>query len=159
MLSFLTRVSLTQSRMDPPTVQRQLLLHRGSARNIEGWNFGLDQTALRVSPGESCNSQPSGKTFYTEKSGFRIKQLITLNTAACGEPSSMKGGLPVAISTIVHPNDQISAWELEKKIISSANALNCLFETHWSPISSLSLVNDLRRHVLQSSGKSFCTRA
>lgn len=35
--------------------------------------------------------------------------LPTLNTAACGDPSSMKGGLLVAISTTVHPKDQMSA--------------------------------------------------
>ena len=33
----------------------------------------------------------------------------TLNMAASGDPNSMKGGLPVAISTTVQPSDQISA--------------------------------------------------
>ena len=36
-------------------------------------------------------------------------KFITLNMAASGEPSSINGGLPVAISTIVQPNDQMSA--------------------------------------------------
>ena len=29
--------------------------------------------------------------------------------AACGSPSSWKGGFPVAISMMVHPRDQMSA--------------------------------------------------
>lgn len=33
----------------------------------------------------------------------------TLNMAACGSPSSWNGGLPVAISMMVHPRDQMSA--------------------------------------------------
>lgn len=33
----------------------------------------------------------------------------TLKRAACGEPNSINGGFPVAISTTVQPKDQTSA--------------------------------------------------
>lgn len=37
------------------------------------------------------------------------KALFTLNIAAWGSPSSWNGGLPVAISIMVQPRDQMSA--------------------------------------------------
>lgn len=54
---------------------------------------------------------------------------VTLKTAACGDPNSINGGLPVAISTMVQPRDQISAclmkydsfsilWSLEYRLVS-----------------------------------------
>ena len=45
---------------------------------------------------------------FTFKNMFHMNKLA-LNIAASGEPSSMKGGFPVAISTMVQPSDQISA--------------------------------------------------
>ena len=36
----------------------------------------------------------------------------TLKMAASGEPSSVKGGFPVAISTTVQPRDQMSAYKM-----------------------------------------------
>jgi len=54
--------------------------------------------------------QPS---YYTDSAILTVLNNVltklTLKTAACGDPSSIKGGLPVAISTTVHPSDQISA--------------------------------------------------
>ena len=47
---------------------------------------------------------------YIELSSNSIYFNFTLNTAAWGEPNSINGGLPVAISTIVQPRDQISAY-------------------------------------------------
>ena len=46
-----------------------------------------------------------------------ILKYFTLKTAAWGEPNSMNGGLPVAISTIVQPRDQMSAYNAYHNII------------------------------------------
>jgi len=46
-----------------------------------------------------------------------VQMKHTLKTAACGDPNSMNGGFPVAISTIVQPSDQISAWNEGRSLI------------------------------------------
>ncbi len=47
----------------------------------------------------------------SDKNSVFVQEWVarTLNMAASGEPSSMKGGFPVAISTMVQPSDQMSA--------------------------------------------------
>lgn len=46
---------------------------------------------------------------FTVQYSDSVHNVCTLNMAAWGSPSSWNGGLPVAISMIVQPKDQMSA--------------------------------------------------
>ncbi|KYN39776.1 hypothetical protein ALC56_05821 [Trachymyrmex septentrionalis] len=62
-----------------------------------------ERVAVGMLMGDNRNGSSNNSAAVALISGFGSKQ------PACGEPSSMNGGFPVAISTIVQPKDQISA--------------------------------------------------
>ncbi|KYN05414.1 hypothetical protein ALC62_03699 [Cyphomyrmex costatus] len=62
-----------------------------------------ERVVVGILMGDNRNGSSNNSAAVALISGFGSKQ------PACGEPSSMNGGLPVAISTIVQPKDQMSA--------------------------------------------------